>query len=358
MHPVAEQLATIRARIDCLVEQKLVTKRAHADYTLFKYNDAPTILGDARLARGLLVIQDRIVNLPLPKYDEMVSYTECSDTYWSSVRKALPKPPYILQPKLDGTCIHALFDKGKLIVHTLLSMNNAQVKAARSYLEGSEWRPGLTLAFELISPDDPKVQQKRTTGLTLLYGADMRTGFELTRAELDAISKDINIPLVKQNTIQSRDKLMTFLRGLDDVESIVDIKEGIVLTDKSGKRHKVKTHSYLQLAAMKTIPTRTWLCRLLRNCKTMDEMHEQVEMVDGPKDTAILARKLLVEMIHFASDRLQRATSICDESINAIREEKDDAMRTIRFALLKDPTVYDGDALKLLNVVAKAFAHA
>ena len=219
LHPVFRERETLVDRLDRLAEDGRVLKRACCTtYTLYKYRDSPSVVGDARLARGLLVEGGRIVNLPLVKYDALVHFVPDYEKYMANLEDALPPPPYLVQPKIDGTCIHAVCDRGALVVHTFSSTDNHQVAVARAYLRGSTWREGLTLVFELVDVADPKVQQTRAPGLTLLAGADRSDGRVSTRAELEKLAVALRVPLVKQRPVGSKAKFISMMRSLDRAE--------------------------------------------------------------------------------------------------------------------------------------------
>tara|TARA_B110001450_G_C17645182_1_gene490905 strand:- start:213 stop:1322 length:1110 start_codon:yes stop_codon:yes gene_type:complete len=356
IHPVfSEDARDLIQRLDRLCDSGTVKKRSHGEYTLYKYEDAPKIVGDARLARGLLVCGEEIVNLPLPKYDELVPFDPDVDAYHSRVLSTLPDPLFV-QPKLDGTCIHAVWHRGAPIVHTFLSFDNSQAKAAQVILQSRKWREGLTLAFELISDDDPKTQQERTRGLHLLYGADRASGCELTREALNDLSSALDVPLVKQQTVKQKSRILEIVRGLDDVSTISKVKEGIVLVDRRGQRFKIKSHTYLRMCGLRVIPTPSWLSTTVQKCKSIDELHDTVEAVDGPLDTMLVARTLLLRLVCATKAEILRVQAICEDSTDQIRLEPDSLSRTMRFALLKTPTAYDDDkgCLDLLKLTSKS----
>ena len=355
MHPLrSKDPTTLLAKLDRLCGDNLVQKRSKGDYTLYKYCDAPKITGDARLARGLLVYQNQLLNLPLPKFDELVSFRKDIVEYHAAMLTSMPTPLFV-QPKLDGTCVHALWHRGALVLHTFLSFDNFQVALAQKLLAGRKWKEGLTLAFELVNDDDPKVQQERTFGLFLLYGADGDSGMELTRKELSTLAAQLDLPLVKQQTVRDKRRVLEIVQTLDDASTISKVREGIVLIDTSGRRFKLKSHIYLQLTATKVVPTRRWLHAIVRQSTTMDALHDAVEMVAGPLDTAHIARMMLVDLIESAKTLLADAYAMQPDSLESIAAAPNCARRAIRFAVNKRPTAYDDDdgVLQLLKLVSK-----
>lgn len=345
-HPVASRCPrAFLDRIDVLVDEQRIEKRDLPDeYILYKCVETRHAAEEARFAQGLLVRNRVMLNLPFPKFDEFVTFVPDMTEYHRRIMEAMPAPCAV-QPLHDGACIYAVRHDGLLLVHTFFSMNNNQVEFARRILNERVWKDRVTLAFELVCSEDPKVQQQRTEGLHLLYGADATTGCELTRAELEAVSKQLEVPLVKQQLIKKKTKVMDLLRSIDDVDTIKNVRKGLVLIDEDGHRHKIKSHNYHRLAGLPAVPTQTWFATTVQLCRTLDELHETVEIVDGPIDTALVARLLLLDLIR---DGLKRLDSVRS---NHVVDRVDEA---IRGALLHDPRVYDDDdgVLKLFKLIA------
>ena len=111
-HPLIQLEATAFLReLDSLVDKKTVQKRklSRADHVIYKYADASRVTGIARLARGLIVntATSALVNLPMPKFDELAQFVSDMAEYHANIEKCLP-PTMSVQPKHDGTCIHAV----------------------------------------------------------------------------------------------------------------------------------------------------------------------------------------------------------------------------------------------------------
>jgi hypothetical protein len=212
------------------------------------------------------------------------------------------------------------------------------------------------MCYVFVSDDDPNIQQERTCGLYLLYGADRATGCELTREALNNLSPALDVPLVKQQLVKHKSRVAEIVRGLDDVSTISKVKEGIVLVDRRGQRFKIKSHTYLRMCGARVIPTPSWLSTTVQKCTSIDELHDKVEAVDGPLDTMLVARTLLLRLVCAAKAEILRVQAICGDSTDQIRLDSDPLSRTMRFTLLKTPTAYDDDkgCLELLKLTSKS----
>lgn len=304
---------------DLIAKNSVQSKRLNATMTIYKYKDQPKILGLARLARGLIIEEKdgafSYVNLPMPKFDEIAAFDNDMMEYHRNIKHKLPAE-IIVQPKHDGTCVHAVWYDGRLVVSTFLSNDNPQSAEAYEILKDSKWDDNVTLAFELISDKDPKTQiQRAQNGLYLFYGA-RSDGSELSRQELEGFSRFLPVNLVKQQKI-SKTKLGAMLSEMDQVDTCSAVKEGLVVYF-DGQRHKVKSWLYLFISN-KILPNKTWLRKVVCDAKLLDEVHESVETFTGPLDSALMAHYLLIGLISEVKDFIVECIKFPYETIEEIQ---------------------------------------
>lgn len=322
-HTLADRVASeVLDEIDRLVASGVVKERAIEDgrYSIFKYNDAPKIEGIARVARGLIIARTPapcFVNYPMEKFDEVAPYCDDTEEYHRAVSAALP-PRVTLQPKHDGTCIHAVCHGGRPLVSTFVATDSPQARRAKKLLANAAWDEGVTYGFELIDAADAKVQEKRVAdGLYLFYGCDASGRF-LTREELARAASRLGTPLVKQQSA-SRETVMTQLRRMDGAAAVEDVMEGMVAILDDARRVKIKSRVYLELSSQ-IKPTPRWLKAIVSKSATLDAVHDAVEGFDGCLDLPVRARRLLVDLLLKTRATIEEVeASACDsfQSVNA-----------------------------------------
>ena len=72
----------------------------------------------------------------------------------------------------------------------------------------------------------------------------------------------------------------------------------------------------------------------------------------------LLARTLLLRLICATRDEMRRVRAIADDSSEAIDLDPDPTSRTMRYALMRNPPIYDDDdagCLRALKLVSKGF---
>ncbi len=355
-HPLIQLEATAFLReLDSLVDKKTVQKRklSRADFVIYKYADASRVTGIARLARGLIVnaVTSAFVNLPMPKFDELAPFAPDMAEYHSNIEKYLP-PTMSVQPKHDGTCIHAIQLENELLVTTFLADASPQIKVARAILErGNPWNRNTTLAFELVDASDPKVQTNRVTdGLYLFYGAHS-DGTILSRDDLVAISEQIGtVSIVKEQTL-SRSKVLGHLRRLDDTCEADHVQEGMVVHFKDGSRHKIKSWLYLQLSNA-TKPSNAWMRTVVRKASTLEDVHIAVESFTGPLDLPLQAHFKLQALLAECRVIIGKLQTLTCESVDEIKAQG--RLAPLFFERRKNPHfVADSDEsiLKMMRIV-------
>ena len=304
--------------------KKVVRRHLGDDMFAYKYNDGKSIKGVARLARGLILNEPNggdnaanIVLTPMPKFDELTAFSADVDIYYGEIASKLPDT-VIVQPKHDGTCVHAVRGKDGLMVATFLSTSNEQTLAARKHIGDAELPSGTSLGFELIDENDQKVQKKRAQdGLYLFYGVDS-SGNVLKRDELNYIASNIpNCKLVKEKRM-TRDSLLLLLRRLDDVDSIDDLQEGVVAF-VNDERVKIKSWQYLRCSSC-TFPSISWIGKTIRSVTSMDAFFEKAEAFSCPLDGNVKLWHLIVEVIERAKVLMNEILSVpVDSGIDEIK---------------------------------------
>ncbi len=315
-HPLADRnVSEFAQHLDDLVTRKRVRCNDSGDLRIFKYVDnLRNVSLEERCARGLIMskVPLRFVNFPMAKFDEIARYCDDMTEYHDRIQAALPAHAYV-QPKLDGTNIHAVcLEDGRRVVSTLQSFSNAQVDLANAFLKDARWDVGVTLCFELVHSDDPKVQRRRVAnGLYLLYGCD-GDGTILSRDSLLKLANKLGVLLVKQQKLP-KDKIVAHMRRLDACESISDVQEGMVLHKEDGTLLHLKSWKYL-LCANAKLPTRAWLSEIVKQAQTMNDVHDAVEGFVGPLDSELKAHALLI-------GALTRSKETLDDAKLSFREE-------------------------------------
>ena len=344
-HPLATRdPGEFAACLEALVAKNVVQRRRLDDVTsAYKYCDKPSVCGDARLARGLVMSHENGVHayrlMPLPKFDQIASFTPDMLDYHDAVCARLPETMDV-QPKHDGTCIHAVCWSNKLLVTTFLSATNEQAKEARRILENKRWTNGATLGFELISDADPKIQRKRVAnGLHLFYGVHAG-GREMNRAELAKIAEGIDVPLVKQQRL-SKKRVMDLLVKMDSVEKGIDVQEGMVVIF-DGQRYKVKSWLYLTYANSPR-PSAAWLKKIVQSSKHVDAIHEAVEAFAGILDASLEAHALFLDLVERTKALLTEAKALPFATVDDVKRAPS-RLQPLLHARRKDAAHLDSDA--------------
>lgn len=310
---------------------------------IYKYADAPEIVGSKRLARGLIIQHNplRLINMPMPKFDEIASFDVDVDKYHSNIEKKLPENVWV-QPKHDGTCIHAIQTANDILVTTFLADNSPQVNTAKSILKnGKPWKQGITLGFELVHSSDLKVQTRRVAdGLYLFYGA-RHDGTLLNRDELADIASHIGtVSLVKQQRL-SASNVMKQLKRMDNVSSADDVQEGMVILFPDDSRYKVKSWLYLQLSNV-TKPSRTWLRGVVRKAKNIEDIHNIVESFRGPMDLPLQAHSEFINLLGECHTIIDQVNTVICDSVEEIKAYGP-ALAPLLFEERKNPGFTDSD---------------
>ena len=322
---------------------------------IYKYADAPKIVGLKRLARGLIIQHNppRFLNMPMPKFDEIASFDANVDKYHSNIENKLPEHVCV-QPKHDGTCIHAIQTENDVLVTTFLSDDSPQVKIAKSILKnGKPWEQGITLGFELVHSSDPKVQTRRVAdGLYLFYGA-RNDGTYLNRDDLQSIATHIGtVSLVKQQRL-SASNVMKQLKRIDNVSSADDVQEGMVIIFPDGSRYKIKSWLYLQLSNV-IKPSRTWLRGIVRKANNIEDIHNTVETFCGPMDLPLQAHSEFLKLLSECHTIIDQINTVKCDNVEEIKAQGP-LLAPLLFEERKNPGFTDSDdgLLKVMKFVMR-----
>lgn len=364
MHPLAaldgDELAR---RLDAMVDSGEVVSRTLSSPSLRIYKYTKPSTGAAMppralrgLARGLVMDVEarRIVNLPMPKFEAVAPYSPEPEDHYRRIEGALPEFLQV-QPKHDGTCIHAVVRQdGTLLVTSFFSDTSPQALRARQILEsGRKWRRGLTLGLELIDEADPKVQKRRVAdGLYLFYGAEADGTF-LEHAALQELATTIgSVTVVKQRRMAAR-SVLALLRRMDAVDEAHLVQEGMVGVSPDGTRLKIKSRAYLDVSSAK-MPSRIWLTSVVRSAASVEALHRAVEAYEGPLDLPLRARRELVAFLGEVRCLIDRAREFSTPDDVEEIGRQDPALRWILFQARKEAGLLETEYGLL--VILKALA--
>lgn len=283
-HPLAHTPNVVEM-LDALVGGGIMSC-SHGLYTVYDRDESRPIVNETRHVRGVLAIDGRLANLPLPDMKEVAPFHDDIHTYHALIASELPEKPAYVMPRYEGACIHAVCIGTTRITHTRVGFDCDNVRAAELILGDARWEVGITLAFVLTG----------VTRLHIIYGADARTGQQLDYATLQSLAEKLDIPLVKRQIVKTKKRVMDIVRTVDDVDAIGQVKQGVVLVDASGSRLAIRSWHHHRFSRC-TMPSRRWLLELVRAAPSMQVLHDAVETVDGPLDAAVVARRMLVDLI-------------------------------------------------------------
>lgn len=241
----------------------MATKHPEADLWLYNYTaktQYERAWNEITLScRGLLLnAAGQVVARPFGKFFNIEEHPP----------EALPKLPFEVFEKLDGSLGILYWHKGKPFICTRGSFSSEQA------LKASEWlhtkyapalprlRQGLTYLFEIIYPENKiVVDYGQTEGLFLLAIIDTQTGLELAL-------EDIGFPLVRK------------FDGVGDFKVLksknLPNSEGYVIRFQNGFRIKVKFEDYVRLHRLITQFSNLSVWEKLSTHAPMEELLERV----------------------------------------------------------------------------------
>ena len=214
-------------------------------------------------ARGLIVNQrnQEIVATPFPKF---FNYGEQGIS--------LPKEPYEVWEKLDGSLIICYYYQNNWQTATKGDLQSIQSQKAKTLLKKLETKyleKGTTYLFEYISPENQIVIKYPSEQLVLL-GAYQQEGQELSLSQLDSLAAKIGVKIPKRFPDTSVKELLKEAQTLDKNN------EGFVLRYQSGLRLKIKGGEYRRLQKLIAGVTPISLWELMREQSDLSLMRQEV----------------------------------------------------------------------------------
>jgi RNA ligase len=164
----------------------------------------------------------------------------------SKSRNLVKKKDYRCYEKLDGSLGIIYHYEGRWRVNTRGSFNSEQAKEAFDMLRNYNLKIPIffTLLVEIIYPENRIViDYKNKRELVLLSVYNRITGKELSRKEIEIISHNTGIPIVKEYDL-------TFEEMFEFQKQKNITIEGFVVRFKNGERVKIKNIEYLKIARL------------------------------------------------------------------------------------------------------------
>ena len=203
-----------------------------------------------RTARGI-IFERETGKLVLPVMPKAFNINERHET----LLPYLPRMPFVVEEKVDGTLCHYLTYNGEQIIATKGSFDSIQIGEAwrilRVQCDLSALPDGITLAMEVIYPENRFDHSKGCLvvdygdkrELVLLAAFDQESGYELPSAAVDAIATTCGFrrPLVFDCDLEST---MDLCGGMDLSQ------EGFVIRYANNYRVKIKGEAYLKMARL------------------------------------------------------------------------------------------------------------
>lgn len=228
---------------ELLVKEGLVRKSEKDDLVLYGYTDKCTFERAwneyTRAARGLILNKNtgEVVAKPFPKFFNLGEMEDVA-------LKNLPKKPYTVTEKVDGSLGIVFKHNGKWQVATRGSFYSDQSIVANELLKNYKIdviSGDFTLLVEIVYPENKIiVNYGEERKLVLLAAYDRTNGVEYTKV-VDAISDITGIPKAKtyNYTIEEMIELQ---------KTLPKDQEGFVVRFEDGLRVKIKGHEYLRIA--------------------------------------------------------------------------------------------------------------
>lgn len=232
---------------------------------LLKYNsiESDFNLKEVLECRGLILEKEtwNVLSYPFDKFFNQFE-SKAANVDWKTAK---------VFEKMDGTMIHSYYDPGlkkmmfgtigsaegenaagkfhnsesglaffelfcKAFLETAFSALEPDEEFVRSFFESYR---GLTLVFELCTPENVVVTPHENYRVYLLGGRDLSSLKEISHEELVAISREINVPIPRNNKFKNE----------EDVKLAVSVmpffEEGFVVCDENHNRIKIKNPKYL-----------------------------------------------------------------------------------------------------------------
>ena len=247
MPPGLEVHPSLRSYFD-EVEKGNIYARFQGELVLFNYTDKCTFNGVwnhwTKTARGRIyeVATGRLISACLPKFHNLF------ETF-DHMPDKLPRLPFVVEEKADGSNIQCWHYKGKWHTSTRGAFDSEQAIKAKELLEKYNWTlfenvsTNVTVVCELVGPSNRIVVPYADDELVLLTVFDRDGDYEWDRESADFLAEDLmmNRPKVYDYTLDD-------IIGLRD--TLPKYEEGWVVRYANNFRIKVKGAEYLKLAKL------------------------------------------------------------------------------------------------------------
>jgi len=265
---------------DDYIERKLIYKKEHPTKPLYIYNYSPEVqfsrLWDeyTSICRGLILDENNnVVARPIPKFFNLGEIGLDN----------LPKEPYIITEKIDGSMIIIVRYQDELLFASRGSFISDQAIKAKEIFNSkyaqNQILPDKTFLFEVIYPENRiVVNYDDKEDLIGLVTVDNETG------KSQEMSSGHGFPVAKQypSAISIKD-----LQTLDDTN-----KEGFVVRfTESDFRVKIKFDEYVRLHKIVTNLSEKTVWESLRDGNEMSELDIPDEFMDWLKTTSLEFKK-------------------------------------------------------------------
>jgi RNA ligase len=229
----------VKARLDALARDGMVTARPRGDLTLYTYTPECVQAGaweEATLAARGLVLRDdgEIVARPWPKFFHL---GERPETRADRLPAEVPE----MAEKLDGSLVVVFRDRDRWRAITKGSWDSAQAAWAQAWLDRTPrpFEPGWTYLFELVAPWNRIVLRYPSEDMVLLGAVRNGDGRDIPYGEVPPVAARLGVTAVR-----------SWRRPLDAVDlgdASVREAEGFVVRYANGLRLKMKFAAYVEL---------------------------------------------------------------------------------------------------------------
>ncbi|MEM9097638.1 MAG: RNA ligase [Pseudomonadota bacterium] len=234
------QIAHIEDVLPHLVEGHGIFVNRRPSYQVIDYGFVVDETFSSEVAlqcRGLKFDEDGvIIARPFHKFFNIGEREDPKEMDWTR--------PHVVLDKLDGSMIHPARINGELVFMTRAGVTD-HARAALAFaservlkLCDAELNAGRTPIFEFTGPENRVVVLYETPALTLLASREILTGRYLGLADLEALARAFDVPLVQQfGTVDDVTRFVAEGRALEGVE-------GYVVAFEDGHRVKLKAEAY------------------------------------------------------------------------------------------------------------------
>lgn len=228
------------------VEQGFLRKSVKGDLVLYGYTDKCTYERAwdeyTRMARGIILDKNtgEVIAKPFPKFFNL---GEMEETFLTN----LPKEPYVVAEKMDGSLGIIFHHDGKWNVATRGSFYSDQAAEAERMLQKynlSEILTHLTILVEIIYPENKIIVNYGAERKLVVLGMYSREdGTEINTGIVQFVGWDTGMecPQYYNYTIEEMIELQT---------KLPKDNEGFVVRFRNGLRVKIKGKEYLRIAKL------------------------------------------------------------------------------------------------------------